>query len=377
MKFPFLKTLRAPIDDFVQLAAVQCCRRKIPSLGVSRSLPFERRIELLTEWVDKLCARGAFNGTVLIAKGGRICFQRTYGAADDDRAELSNHSSFSLASVSKPFTAMGIMLLALKGKLTLDDKMTRYLPELSDYRDVTVRQLLHHTAGVPDYMELAEQHWDASVVLTMRDVITLFEKFRPPLNSVPGDRFEYSNTGYAFLGEILARASGASYPQFMSDEIFKPLGMKDSAAFNLVSKECPLRFRVFGLHRRFACFGQKVLRDLNYLDGVFGDGGIYASAGDLVRWDTALRDGTLIPCEIYEEAYASGKLNNGEATGYGFGWDIDPPDVVEHWGRWEGFTSYLRRDLKKHTLLVVLSNLGPSACVDAVSFELGAFVEDI
>ena len=215
------------------------------------------------------------------------------------------------------------------------------------------------------------------IVLTTSDLIALFQKHRPPLRFAPGDQFEYSNTGYVLLGEIISRASGRPYAEFMAEEIFKPLGMNDSAAFNLASKECTLRSRVFGLRKRFVCFGKKLACDLNYLDGVFGDGGIYASAEDLARWDAGLRDGKLIAREIYEEAYVSGELNDGDTTGYGFGWEIEPPSVVEHWGEWEGFTSYLRRDLKKQTLLVVLSNLGPSACVDAISAELGLFVEDV
>jgi CubicO group peptidase (beta-lactamase class C family) len=378
MKISFSKTFRAPMDWLVQFAASQCCRRKIPRLTVTRSLPLEKRMGLLTDWLDTLYSREAFNGTALIAKSGKICFERHYGFTDVDGAvPLSSHSSFSLASVSKQFTAMGIMLLVQKGKLKLHDTIAHHIPELVDYGEITIKQLLHHTSGVPDHMDLADEHWDTGITLTTRDMIALFEKHRPPLNFAPGDRFEYSNTGYVLLGEIISRASGIPYAEFMAEEIFKPLAMNDSAAFNLASKTCTLRSRVFGFRKRFVCFGKKVSCDLNYLDGVFGDGGIYASAEDLVRWDCALRDGTLIPCEVYEEAYMSGELSDGETTGYGFGWEIEPSDVVEHWGEWEGFTSYVRRDLKKHTLLVVLSNLAPSICVDAISAELSAFVEGI
>jgi N-acyl-D-amino-acid deacylase len=378
MKISLSKTLGLPIDWLVQFAAFQCCRRKIPSLTVGQSLPLEKGMDLLTDWLETLYSRDAFGGTVLIAKFGRICFEGHYGFADIDGViPLSNHSSFALASVSKQFTAMGIMLLVQKGKLTLHDKLVQHIPELADYREITIKQMLQHTSGVPDYMDLANKHWEAEIVLTMRDLIALFEKRRPTLSFAPGDRFEYSNTGYALLGEIIFRASGTPYAEFMAEEIFKPLGMNDSAAFNLASKECTLRSRVFGFRKSFICFGKKVCCDLNYLDGVFGDGGIYASGEDLVRWDSALRNGTLIPCEIYEEAYVSGELNNGETTGYGFGWEIESPDVVDHWGEWQGFTSYVRRDLKKHTLLVVLSNFGPAICVDAISSELSAFVESI
>jgi len=361
-----------------QSIALLCCRAKMPRLTVDPSWPLAARMDALGGWLATLYARGVFNGTVLIAKSGKICFERHYGFADiAEAAPLTGHSSFALASVSKQFTAMGIMLLAQRRKLTLHDSVAIHIPEFADYREVTIRQLLQHISGLPDHMGLADAHWDVRSLLTMGDLIGLLRRHRLPLDFPPGERFEYSNTGYALLGEIIARVSGRPYAEFMVEEIFKPLGMNDSAAFNLTCEQCTLQCRVFGFRKRFICFGRKVLCDLNYLDGVFGDGGIYASADDLVRWDGALRDGTLIPCEVYEQAYASGRLKSGQTTGYGFGWDIEAPDVVAHRGEWQGFTSYLRRDLKKQTLLVVLSNQGPSVCVDAIGARIGALVEGL
>ena len=353
-------------------------RSGIPELDVSASSPLKNKLAAVADWLNALHASDVFNGTVLIAGRGNILFQQHYGFADvEGSIPLSRHSSFSLASVSKQFTAMGILLLAQKGKLTLDDPLTRHIPELSDYRAITLRQLLHHTSGAPDYMELVDEVWDAKRVLTIVDVIALFDDYRPPLDFTPGTEFKYSNTGYAFLEEVIFRASGQQYPEFMRDEIFKPLGMNDSAAFNLTSEPGTLRSRVFGMRKESAHSGDKVPCDLNHLDGVFGDGGIYASAEDLVRWDAALRDGALIPPDIYAEAYVSGRLQNGEPTGYGFGWEIESRDVVWHLGEWQGFTASIRRDLNSHTLLVMLSNLAPSTTVDAISVELGRVVDGI
>jgi CubicO group peptidase (beta-lactamase class C family) len=337
-----------------------------PLLSVDESL------DRLAGWLGALHSNGAFNGTVLIAKDGNIRFERHYGCADlAGRVPLTGRSSFSLASVSKPFTALGILLLAQAGKLQLDDTLAQHVPEVAFYDRITVRRLLHHTSGIPDHVELADRDWNENVLLTMPDLISLFVKHRPRAYFAAGDEFEYSNTGYAFLGEVIARASRSSYPAFMADAIFKPLGMNDSAAFNLAVKECPLQSRVYGLRRNF---GRLVLSDLNLFDGIFGDGGIYASAEDLVRWDAALRAGTLLPREVYEQAYVPGRLNNGETTAYGFGWEILPSNVVDHWGEWEGFAAHVRRDLRQHTLLVALSNLGPAKAVDPICKELAAFV---
>lgn len=371
MRVPLLERLRASAESLVGVADRF---RRIPRLTVGRSLPPEQRLDGVADWLDALCARGLFNGTVLIARSGEVLLERHCGFADlEARVPLSRRSSFGLASVSKQFTAMGILLLARQGRLALRDPVTRHIPELARYGEITIEHLLHHTSGVPDYMELAEEHWDPQQVLTMQDLIALLQRGPPP-DFPPGDEFDYSNTGYALLGEIIARASGTSFRDFMAAEIFRPLGMNDSAAFYLPARECPLHSRVFGLRRTFR---RRRLWDLNYLDGIFGDGAIYASAQDLLRWDAALRAGTLMPTEIYAQAYVSGRLNDGEATGYGFGWELDPPDVVWHGGEWEGFTTYLRRDLHQQTLLVVLSNLAPPHPVEVVSSELSAFVETV
>jgi len=338
-------------------------------------MPPDNKLDELGDWIDRLQADEGFNGSVLLARNGAIAFERHCGFADlDKRVPLTGHSSFSLASVSKPFTALGIMLQAHAGRLALDDKLSTFIPELPETVAITIRHLLHHTSGIADHMELADEVWNPKDVLTIDGLISLFQKYRPRPEFLPGREFQYSNTGYALLGEVIARTAGTSYPQFMDETIFKPLGMNDSAAFNLASRECPLRERVFGFRRQQ---GRTMPCDLNFLDGVYGDGGIYSSAHDLVRWDRALREGTLLPREVYQEAYVSGRLNNGEPTGYGFGWEIEPDNVVEHWGEWEGFTSFIRRDLTRHTLLVVLSNLGPASEVDPICADISRFVANI
>ncbi|MBA2400040.1 MAG: beta-lactamase family protein [Bradyrhizobium sp.] len=339
----------------------------IPPLVVDRALPPEMKANGVADWLDEIYRRNLFSGAVLVAKVGNICFEGQYGYADlADSAPLTRHSSFSIASLSKQFTATAMLMLAHAGRLKLDDAMARYLPELNVYGGITIKQMLHHTSGLPDYMAVADKHWDGTRVITAIDVVKMLEQFRPPPVFRPGDEFQYNNTGYALLEVILSRATGLTYPDFMKQEVFDRLGMNDSAAFNLASRECPLRSRVFGFRKSF--FGKKVLSDLNYLDGVYGDGGIYSSTSDLARWDAALRYGTLLPVSVYDRAYVSGKLNSGANTGYGYGWETISPNVVEHWGNWEGFTAHIRRDLRGHLLLVVLSNFTPYH--DAISNEL-------
>jgi CubicO group peptidase (beta-lactamase class C family) len=348
---------------------------RLVTAPIEAGAPPTQRMGLLAASLEELHARGEFNGSVLIAERGTVTFERHLGVEDvDGTIPLTRHSSFSLASVSKPFTALGIMLLARRGRLSLDDALAQHIPEFSYYEGITIRHLLHHTSGIPDHVELAEELWNPAFILPINDLLAMYEKYQPRRYFAPGDEFEYSNMGYVLLGELIARRSGQSFPEFMAAEIFRPLGMSDSAAFNLSIKECSLRCRAFGYRRHE---GRRIRCDLNFLDGVFGDGGIYASAADLVRWDSGLREGALIPVEEYREAYVSGQLNNGNSTGYGFGWEIKPADVVDHWGQWEGFSAYVRRDLAKATLLVVLSNQGPPSEVDPICDELAGFVANL
>ena len=370
--------LRAQFDRFIEWLTDICCQQKISPLKINPALSPQEKMAALGYWLDGIYNRGAFNGSVLIAKSGEIFFEKFYGFTDISEAvPVDANASFSIASISKQFTGMGILLLAERGKLALDDKLETYIPELSIYGEATIRQLLHHISGIPDHAALAAKYWDRMKILTTPDMIALLRQYHPPFASKPGEKFEYSNTGYALLGEIIARVSNMTYTAFMDREIFKPLGMKNSAVFNLASGECRLLCRVFGMRKRFICFGKKQRADLNYLDGVFGDAGVYTTAEDLLRWDIALRKETLLPIKTYAEAYISGALNDGTPTDYGFGWEIRSPHVVDHFGEWEGFTAYLRRDLKNETCLVILSNLGPPAYVQTMSGEIEKFVEDI
>jgi CubicO group peptidase (beta-lactamase class C family) len=354
------------------------CRRNIPRLQLSDAASQAQRVERLGQWFDDLAARETFNGAVWIAREGATLFAQHYGFADfSNGAPLTTRSSFSLASVSKQFTGMGILLLRQRGLLRLDDPLAKHIPELAFYAGVTLTHLLHHTSGLPDYGELAERNWDPARLLTQNDLITLLATLRPQPYFAPGAQYEYSNTGYALLGGIIARVSRTSFAAFMATEIFDPLHMRDSAAFNLSSPSCPLRERAFGFTRHGGGLDPVEACDLNNLDGTFGDGGIYSSAADLVRWDAALREGRLLPADIYREAYAPGRLNGGRTVDYGFGWEIVAPHIVKHWGEWEGFSAYVWRNLEAHTLLVLLSNLGPPACVDAMTHDLDAFMQSL
>jgi CubicO group peptidase (beta-lactamase class C family) len=334
-------------------------RVRIPSLSIPLNAATDKKLDALNKWLDHVYAKNKFNGTILLSKGGKVIFSRSYGVdSAEGTNQLTEYSSFNLASASKQFTAMGIVILNHQSKIAYEDKLADYIPELAFYGDITISQLLHHTSGLPDYMRLAGKTLNGkaredSTPFTTAEMISLFGEHKPNLSFKPGSKFRYSNTGYVLLAEVIQRVSGQSFQGFMATHVFEPLKMNDTQVFNLLSEPPPSK-RVFGFKRKMG--GKRVARDLNYLDGVAGDGAVYSSAHDLNLWHKALTNNSLVPNQAYKRAYVPAQLNDGSNVEYGFGWLINNDGSVEHSGGWQGFTSFIYRSLENDDLIVVLDN---------------------
>ena len=258
---------------------------------------------------------------------------------------------------------MAIMILKERGKLEYDSPITEFLTSLP-YDNVTIRHLLNHTSGLPDYMMLMNRHWDRGKRLSDRkiafnkDAVETFAKHKPELLFSPGTKFQYSNTGYVFLGHIIETASGQPVQDFIVENIFEPLEMKNSAVFS-PSDEFDPAHRVFGFAWQKQEPGYRE-NDFHYLNGMIGDGGLYVSALDMVKWDTALYGEKLVKQSTLAEAFRPARLENGEFSDYGFGWSIDKKDdgkmQVSHGGGWVGFRTFIARNITDHRTLVVLTN---------------------
>ncbi|MRX26723.1 serine hydrolase [Kangiella sp. HZ709] len=333
------------IIGLVILKYVTPDKLKLPK-GATR----DEKVAMLDEWLNNLHSTNQFNGSVLIARDGDIILNKSYGYADLAKKQpLSQQSSFNLASLSKPFTALGVLMLVEEGKLTLDESVVTYLPSIN-YPQITIRHLLNHNSGLPDYMELASQHWeDKNVVFKSSDLLDLYSQHQPELLFKPGDKHKYSNTGYVVLAALIEEVSGMSFEDYMDKKVFIPVGMNDTSVFNLLSDENKLENRVWGTD------GEE-LNDLMYLDGVAGDGGIYSTTHDLLKWTIALDSEKLISKELLEEAYSPGKLNSGKSTDYGFGWIVEDKNVYWHNGGWVGFSSLLRKDLNTDSTVIFLDS---------------------
>lgn len=332
----------------------------IPGPGAARGL-------LMDSVFTSLLKEGSFNGNVLVAEKGKIIFMKSFGNAEEpDVRMLDANSVFELASCSKQFTAAAIVLLQQKGKLSYDDPLEKWIPALGIYKGVTIRHLLHHTSGLPDYMVLMDSVWDHHRIAVNKDMINALQQYRSPAEFAPGERFEYSNTGYAVLASVIESVSGMSYAAFLDKELFRPLQM--SHTFVYTRRLSPRKVPGYAFGYVYADDQKrKVLPDsmpgmdmVYWLDGITGDGTVNSTAGDLLKWDRALYTTKYFSATSLKLMFTPGVLNDGSATNYGLGWmlqtDTMMGHIAAHSGSWHGYTSYIERHTDKDKTIIILEN---------------------
>ncbi|MDX2250180.1 MAG: serine hydrolase domain-containing protein [Bacteroidia bacterium] len=297
--------------------------------------------------------RKEFSGTVLIARRGKIIHTGAYGYADlKAKEELTTESVFQLASVSKTFTATAILLLQQDGVLDIDDKIRYYIPDFP-YENMTIRHLLNHRSGLSRYMGLMHASWDKRVHMNYKDVLDYYIKNKPPLFFQPDKKFEYCNTNYVFLAAMVEYLSKKTFADFLDERIFKPVGMESTWLCNYQERETRPN-RTFSYQRTLRGY-YKVEGD--YLDGVFGDKGVYSTVMDLYRFDRALAEGKLLNQKHLTESCLPGSPEEKDQN-YGLGWRMKPfyPDLVYHFGWWHGYRTCFIRDLQAETTVIILCN---------------------
>ena len=315
--------------------------------------------------------KDVFTGTWLYAENGKIVSKGALGFCDpEDKKPITEESIFELASVSKQFTAAAIMLLRKRALLSLEDELSKFFPE-NPYKGITIRHMLTHTCGLPDHEEWAMK------TLTDEDgtpdnslcVRFLKECGLEPLFA-PGEKFEYSNTAYCLLAEIVEKVSGMPFEDFMQKEIFEPCGMNNTRVCHIRIDGIPFENFARGLVLEDSAYRipdeLESCREVVLLDGESGDGFVYTNIFDMLKWDRALRNETLLTLEEQAEMYTPGTLNSGEhgnwgepdEVGYGFGWDIynDPKigRIVLHDGGWPGYITHYERGIDCDRVLIVL-----------------------
>lgn len=316
----------------------------------------EKEDKYIAGFVQNLHKKYGFNGNVLVAKDGKILYQRAVGWADYlHRDSLKINSEFELASITKTFTGVAIMQLVEQGKLALTDDVKKFYPNFP-YEGINIQLLLSHRSGMMNYVYFTDNIWkDKKKPMSNQDVMKLIEIHKPARYAKPDTRFHYNNSNYMVLAAIIEKVTGKTYADYMAANIFKPAGMKNTHVYSTtVYPKIPVD--VVGHDRTWR---YSVVQ--NFLDGPVGDKGIYSTVHDLVLYDNALRKGRLLNKKSLDSAYKGrNKAVNGHFN-YGYGWRMFDGDkgrkVVYHTGWWHGFRHIYVRDLDKNIVVMFLGNL--------------------
>jgi len=324
------------------------------------------------EYMNAAARAHRFSGTVLLARDGRPAVSRGYGMANFElNVANTPKTKFRIGSLTKQFTAMSILILQERGRLSVTDSICKYMPQCPQaWQEITIQQLMTHTSGIHEYLRLREFQQRALPLSVTTVIETLKAK---PLDFRPGEKFSYSNSGYYIAGYIIERVSGKTYELFLQENIFKPLGMSDTG-YDDFNQVLPNRAAGYSLE-----VGGKIV-NAAYLDmsRAFAAGGLYSTAEDLLKWDAALYTERLIPKKSLETALNSSvDASLKSLTGkYGYGWLTAQQAgrrAQVHAGEINGFTAFLARFPEEHATVIVLSNFD-NMPVETIAHDLAAIM---
>jgi CubicO group peptidase (beta-lactamase class C family) len=299
-------------------------------------------------YLSKLDKARLFSGSVLIARNGRVLVRKGYGEADRKKHLVNTaQTKFRLASLTKQFTAMAILILQAQGKLNVHDRICTYLSGCPPtWQKITLHHLLTHTSGIPDFGGFPDYLTTQGSPSSPAQTIARFKN--KPLDFQPGKTFSYSNSGYVVLGAIIERASGATYEAFLRDNIFVPLQMVNSG-YDHNNGNLAVGYRD----------QTSVPADFVDMSIPYAAGGLYSTVEDLYRWDRALYTDKLIPKNLRDKMFTPFAIPKKGGLGYGYGWGIGEADnhlLVSHEGVINGFHGVIARYPNDKTVIIILGN---------------------
>lgn len=311
----------------------------------------------LDNLMNQAHVNGVFNGSVLVAENGKVIYRKAFGYANKEKEQqLTPEFSFDLASVSKQFTAMGIMILKERKQLSYEDKITKFFPDFPAYgKEVTVKNLLNNVSGIPKYEPLASKF-----NLSNAEILEIIES-QSALDSEIGAKFVYNNGGYVMLALIIERVSGLSLANFLKENIFKPLKMKNTLVGD--SEVLNIKNRAIG----YTAIGE---RD-DYQVSHTGSTSMFSTVDDLFLWDQALYTEKLVSRNTIAEAFTPVILNDSSNSNYGFGWFLTPEKhAVNHSGSDFGYRTFIFRDLAKNNTFIWLTNGGNAMLKEEINVAI-------
>ena len=328
-----------------------------------------------SEFISCMKSKGLSTGNILVYEKGEIVFQSSNGLRTIDPIDsLTLNSQFRLASVSKQFTSVAVMKLKQEGKLDYNQKVSSILNDFP-HDNITIKHLLQHTSGIADYIKIISQNYvpqnsTKRDILGNNEILDIFYNSNPKLKFQPGEKYEYSNTGYLILASIVEEVSKQHFREFLKENIFDPLNMNNTLLYSYKEGyDSDIPNRVFGYSLNEEKDGYE-LNDYHVVNDVRGDGGVYSTINDLFKWNMALLDYKVVPKKLLDEAWRVGTLNNGEDFGYGYGWVIGErtkPKSVFHSGGWVGFVTYLYNEIDTKSGYVILTNDSSRVLVDIIN----------
>jgi CubicO group peptidase (beta-lactamase class C family) len=322
-------------------------------LEAAATTPAGRVDQMFAPWDDP----DAPGASIAVIQDGEIVHEAGYGSAQlEYGVPITPSTIFHVASVSKQFTAFAVAMLADQGKLSLDDDIREYLPEMPDFgHTITIRHLIHHTSGLRDQWNLLVMGgWRMDDVITREQVLRVMTHQRE-LNFPPGEELVYCNTGYTLLAEIVARVSEQSFPEWTAENIFEPLGMTSTHFHYDHQFVVPGRAYSYGNDTQRGGFRKSVLSYANV-----GATSLFTTVGDLAKWSDNLDDGTVGGEQVIEQILTRAVLNDGDTVGYAFGLGIGTYrglPTVSHGGADAGFRSVLMKFPEQDFAIAILSNL--------------------
>lgn len=304
-------------------------------------------------WFDSALLVKGFNGGIIVAKNGNIIFERYTGTGHLPGTDLiTAHTPLHIASVSKTFTAMAILKLQENGQLNIDDELGKYLSSFN-YPGVTIRSLLNHRSGLPNYLYFMEKlGWDKKQVMSNQDILDYLITKKTLLENIgtPNAHFSYCNTNYALLALLIEKLTRKSYAEYLQQTFFMPLQMKNTFVYS--------RNDSAKVNLSYDWKGRLI--PLNFLDAVYGDKNIYTTPQDLLLWDRALRSGKLFTEATLAQAYAPYSNEKPGVRNYGLGWRMniypDGKKMIYHNGWWHGSNASFIRLTQENATIIVIGN---------------------
>jgi CubicO group peptidase (beta-lactamase class C family) len=339
---------------------IERCARIVLTLAAAAMLAPAQAQDKKGAAVDEIFADLAKPGSpgcaLAVARNGKTLYEKGYGLANiEQNVGITPETVFDIGSTSKQFTAASILLLEKQGKLSVNDDVRKYLPEIPDYgHKITILHLLNHTSGLRDYLTLFELAGiDTDSVTTDDDALAIIAN-QKALNFEPGSEWLYSNSGYFLLSLVVKRVSGKTLAQFAAENIFTPLDMKSTVYRYGHTQLVPNRALAYEVKER----GYSL--DVSYFEQT-GDGAVHTSVGDLLKWDENFYSGQIGGKEFLAELEEPGRLNNGKTLNYAKGLMVEKYRglaMVEHGGSWGGYRAQLLRFPDQHFSVACLCNVG-------------------